>query len=829
MTISSEPIFSVQHDWLVDGGETGKLIRSMDWSQSPLGPRRLWPQSLCMAVNLCLESPLPSVIAWGPQRTHIYNDQYIPYCAKSHPRSMGQDLKECWPSAWSVMNDVLGMARAGKATRIEDQRIFLERSGRLEEIFFSLVCSPIRDESGSVGGVFIQLVEQHKPAESKPNQINTTEPEDRIHRLVESNIVGVFSGDLAGHINDANDEMLRVVGYTREDLLAGKINWKEMTPPEFREATARAESELRRNGTCIPYQKEYIRKDGSHAPVIVWSALVEGAPAKAVAFVLDLSERERTQEALRRSEEQWQDAFENNPTMYFIIDASGTVISVNSVGAEQLGYTVDELVGHSVLQVFPETEQAKAKRHVALCLEQPGRPMSWEIRKVRKNGSLLWVRETAKAVMREKGPIVLIVCEDITVRVETQENLRRSEAFLAEAQKISHTGSWYWNVSSDTIIWSDEHYRLFGLDPKARIVPTFNLFLHAIHHEDRERIQRILDEATRKGSEFDFEYRIALPEGQVKYLQAVGKPIVKESGGGVDYDYVGTTMDITARKQAEDALRQAHDALEKRVQERTCELQETNQRLELEIVERKRAEAVLARRSQELARSNAELEQLAYIASHDLQEPLRMVASYLQLIESRYSERLDADGHEFIEYAVDGARRMQALIDDLLRYSRVGTKAKPMQAVECATVIKAAMQALRLAISESGARITWSNLPTIVGDETQLTQLFQNLIGNAIKFRRDAPPEIDIRADAEDGFWRISVRDNGIGIDPEYRDRIFEMFQRLHGSKVYPGNGIGLTICRKIVERHGGRIWVESTLGQGSTFIFTLSQNPGDA
>ena len=827
MTISTESVFSDQHEWLIGGGETGRLIRSMNWSRSHLGPRRLWPQSLCTSISLCLESPLPSAIVWGPQRSHIYNDQYIPYCIENHPQSMGRDVKECWPSSWSAINDVLGLAWAGKATRIEDLRIFLERSGHLEEFFFALVCSPIRDESGCVGGAFIQLVEQHKPAESKSHPINTTEPQERIHQLVESNIVGVFSGDLGGRINDANEEMLRIVGYTREDLFTGKMNWKEMTPPEFREATVRAESELRRTGACTPYQKEYIRKDGSRVPVFVWSALVEGAPSKGVAFVLDLSERERTQEALRRSEEQWRDVFENNPTMYFIIDASGTVISVNSVGAEQLGYTVDELIGHSVLQVFPETEQAKAKQHVALCLERPGQPTNWEIRKVRKDGSILWVRETAKAVMREKGIIILIVCEDITERVEAQENLRRSEAFLAEAQKISHTGSWYWNVSSDTIIWSEEHCRIFGLDPKANLVPTFNLFLHAIHPDDREHVQHILDEAVQKGSEFDFEYRIVLPNEQVKYLQGVGKPIVKASDHMDDYDYIGTTMDITAHKHAEEALRQAHNALEKRVQERTRELQESNQHLELEIVERKRAEAVLARRSQELVRSNAELEQLAYIASHDLQEPLRMVASYLQLIESRYSDRLDTDGHEFIGYAVDGAHRMQALIDDLLRYSRIGTKAKPMQAVPCATVVKTAMQALQLAISETGTRITLSDLPMIIGDETQLTQLFQNLIGNAIKFRRCDPPEINIHADSEDGFWRISVRDNGIGIEAEYRDRIFEMFQRLHSSKVYPGNGIGLTICRKIVERHGGRIWVESTPGQGSTFIFTLSQNPG--
>lgn len=841
MTISSESVLSDQNDWLIDGGEMGKLIRSMDWSQTPLGPRRLWPQSLRMATSLCLESPVPSAIAWGPQRTHLYNDAYRLFCGENHPQSMGRDLRECWPSAWPAISDAIGLARTGKATRLENQRILARRAGHLEETFFTFSFSPIRDESSGVGGVFIQLAEltqhtlagRHANAEGAapdrlspaPTHGGITKPEERIRQLVESNIVGVFSANLDGRINEANDEMLRIVGYTHDDLAAGKVNWKKMTPPESRAATARAEDELRRTGTCIPYQKEYIRKDGSRIPVIIWSALIEGAPETGLSFVLDLSERERTQEALRRSEEQWRDVFENNPTMYFMIDASGIVVSVNSVGAEQLGYTVDELVGHSVLLVFPESEQPEALRHVALCLENPGQPMSWEIRKVRKNGSLLWVRETARAVVREKNQlIILIVCEDITERVETQEKLRRSEAFLAEAQKISHTGSWCWNIPSGALVWSEEHSRIFGLDPKAKIAPAFDRFLQLVHPDDRSRVQSILDEAIRKGRGFDCEYRIVLSGGQMKYVQGVGKPVMKLSGK-ID-DYIGTTMDITPRKQAEDALRQAHDALEKRVQERTRELKEINQRLEQEIVERKRAEAVLARRSQELASSNDELEQLAYIASHDLQEPLRMVASYMQLIESRYQHLLDADGHEFIGYAVDGARRMQALIDDLLTYSRIGTKGKPMQPIDCAAIVKTTLQSLRVAIAETGARITCSTLPTVVGDEMQLTQLFQNLIANAIKFRRCNPPEIGICANAEEGCWRISVRDNGIGIDAEYYGRIFEMFQRLHSSKAYPGNGIGLTICRKIVERHGGRIWVESTPGKGSTFTFTLSQNP---
>jgi signal transduction histidine kinase len=256
--------------------------------------------------------------------------------------------------------------------------------------------------------------------------------------------------------------------------------------------------------------------------------------------------------------------------------------------------------------------------------------------------------------------------------------------------------------------------------------------------------------------------------------------------------------------------------------QRTCELQASNQQLEVEVGERKHAEAAQAKLSQELARSNTELEQLAYVASHDLQEPLRMVASYMQLLERKYEGKLDAEAHEFIGFAVDGAKRMQALIIDLLTYSRLGSAVIPMQPTDCTKVVESALGSLGPAVVESGAQIEHGDLPVVMGNAAQLTQLFQNLLANAIKFRGDRAPRIAVSAEPDDSFWRFSVQDNGIGIDPEYFERIFGMFQRLHNRSAYPGTGIGLAICKKIVERHGGRTWVESAPGKGAVFKFTL-------
>ncbi len=248
-----------------------------------------------------------------------------------------------------------------------------------------------------------------------------------------------------------------------------------------------------------------------------------------------------------------------------------------------------------------------------------------------------------------------------------------------------------------------------------------------------------------------------------------------------------------------------------------------------DVTEKKSAEEALAKKAEELARSNADLEQFAYVASHDLQEPLRMVARYTQLLARRYKDKLDADALEFIQYAVDGANRMQQLINDLLTYSRVGSSAQEFQRVDCSTILGQTIANLRDAIEATGALVTNDDLPTVLGDGTQFIQLCQNLVGNALKFRSSNAPQVHVSAVARsrpgsgpDKEWLFAVRDNGIGIDPQFADRIFVIFQRLHTQAQYPGTGIGLAICKKIVERHGGHIWVQSQLGQGATFFFTL-------
>jgi len=247
-----------------------------------------------------------------------------------------------------------------------------------------------------------------------------------------------------------------------------------------------------------------------------------------------------------------------------------------------------------------------------------------------------------------------------------------------------------------------------------------------------------------------------------------------------------------------------------------------------DVTDRRAAERALADRARELARSNAELEQFAYVASHDLQEPLRAVVSYLQLLERRYRSQLDERADKYIGYAVDGARRMQTLINDLLAYSRVGRRGDERTSVDLEAILGRVLASLEVGIQESGATVTHDPLPTVMSDPVALGQLLQNLVGNAIKFRGEDPPRVHISATRQEHAWQIAVRDNGIGIAPEYQERIFILFQRLHGRDEYAGTGIGLAICKKIVERLGGTLRVESTAGAGSTFLFTLPDQMSD-
>ena len=300
------------------------------------------------------------------------------------------------------------------------------------------------------------------------------------------------------------------------------------------------------------------------------------------------------------------------------------------------------------------------------------------------------------------------------------------------------------------------------------------------------------------------------PPGTIEFIEAMA-PLLGEA---------------IHRFQAEAELAHYRDRLEELVRQRTSELETANTRLQVEIAERKRAQEVLQETAQELERSNRDLEQFAYVASHDLQEPLRAVGGYVRLLQHRFPEKLDAKAIEYVEGAAQGAARMERLITDLLAFARVGTQPGGFAVSDFNSLLSDALHNLQTSIQAAQVSIHREPLPSLPADSTQIVQLFQNLIANAIKFRSERPPELRVGARPEPGRWVFWVRDNGIGIDPQYFPRIFQVFQRLHTRKTYPGTGIGLAICKRIVERHGGAVWLESQVDQGSTFYFSIPTTP---
>lgn len=395
------------------------------------------------------------------------------------------------------------------------------------------------------------------------------------------------------------------------------------------------------------------------------------------------------------------------------------------------------------------------------------------------------------------GNVVRMIeyCLDITERRRAEEALRRSEERYALAQRAADVGSWDWDIETNELFWSEQIEPLFGFG-RGGFEGTYDAFLNTVHPDDRDYVVESVDACLEDPErEYAIDHRIVWPNGDVRWVSETGNVIRDAEGRPIRM--LGVVQDITRSKEAEMAL---------------------------------------ARKTAELARSNAELEQFAYIASHDLQEPLRKVRAFGDRLEAKYGDLLDERGRDYLDRMRNAAHRMQHLINALLSYSRVTTRARAYEPVDLNEILQEVLSDLELRVAQSGGRVETGDLPTIEADSLQMRQLFQNLLANALKFHREGQVPVAWvtsrcftarEAGDEEGFLdiafcRIFVEDDGIGFDEKYVDRIFDPFQRLHGRGEYEGTGIGLAICRKIVERHGGTITAESRPGEGSTFIVTL-------
>ncbi len=488
--------------------------------------------------------------------------------------------------------------------------------------------------------------------------------------------------------------------------------------------------------------------------------------------------------------------------LLFLLSPEGRIVRANQAALAVLEYGEEELIGQELEIILTDEGRKEA------LLGRAGPTGQLTIDAINDAAMTLTTKlgkhipvSVSMSPVHINGDIQGIVCvaQDITERKRAERELREREERLKILFDFAPDAYYLNDFKGKFIDGNIAAEKLIGYKKEELIGKSFLKLNLLPAHQLPKAAALLAKNAMGKPTGPD-EFTLNRKDGTQVTVEISTFPVNVHDEALV----LGIARDITERKRAEEELQKARDELELRVEERTAELKKT---------------------MTELSRSNAELQEFAYVASHDLQEPLRMVTSYVQLLGRRYQGKLDADANDFIGYAVDGVSRMQNLINGLLAYSRVATRGKVFEPADCAAALDQALANLGAAIEESGAVISHDPLPTVMSDSTQLVQLFQNLVGNAIKFHGDEPPRVHVSAEQKGGEWVFSIRDNGIGIDPEYAERIFGVFQRLHSREEYPGTGIGLAICRRIVERHGGRIWVESQNGTGSTFYFTMPMN----
>jgi PAS domain S-box-containing protein len=480
---------------------------------------------------------------------------------------------------------------------------------------------------------------------------------------------------------------------------------------------------------------------------------------------------------------------EASPDAMVVVSANGEIVLLNAQAEKQFAYRRDELLGQDVKRIIPEgfAERliADRTRTTAEALaQQIGSGI--ELNGRRKDGSEFPIEIMLSPLESTEGILVTAAIRDITERKRVEDALRQSEErFRLMASGVKDYANVMLDPEGFIVSWNEGAERLKGYRAEEIIGQHFSRFYAA--------------EDIRKGMPA-MELKQAIENGR---FEGEGWRIRKDGSRFL------ANVVVTALRDEKGRLRGFG-------------------KITRDITERKRSEEHLTKTMEDLKRSNDELGQFAYVASHDLQEPLRMVASYTQLLAQRYKGRLDSDADEFIAFAVDGCNRMQCLIQDLLSYSRAGANAEPLREISCEDALEKTLRNLRATIRDSGAMVTHDSLPTIMMDETQLVQVLQNLIGNAIKYRGAEPPQVHVSATRKGGNeWVFSVRDNGMGIEAKYFQRIFILFQRLHGQKEFEGTGIGLAMCKKIVDRLGGRIWVESQAMKGATFYFALPTGDG--
>ena len=704
----------------------------------------------------------------------------------SRDELIGQQVKNIIPEGFAerLIADGTRSAAEALAQQIGTGIELIARRKDGSEFPIEIMLSPLGSAEGILVTAAIRDISMRKDSETHLAQM-----EGRYRGLLEAAPDAMVVVNPAGEIVLLNVQAEKQFGYSRDELVGQQV--RNIIPEGFAErliadgTRSAAEALAQQIGTGIELNGR--RRDGTEFPIEIMLSPLESADGVLVtAAIRNITTRRDAEAHLAQMEGRYRGLLEAAPDAMVVVNPAGEIVLLNVQAEKQFGYHRDELVGQKVKNIIPEgfAERliADGTRSAAEALaQQIGTGI--ELNGRRKDGTEFPIEIMLSPLESADGVLVTAAIRNITTRRDAEAHLAQMEGRYRGLLEAAPDAMVVVNPAGEIVLLNVQAEKQFG------------------YHRDELVGQKVKN---------------IIPQGFAERLIADGTRSAPEALA----QQIGTGIELNGRRK---------DGSEFPIEIMLSPLESAEGVLVTaairNITERKKSEERLVQTVGELKHSNDELQQFAYVSSHDLQEPLRMVTSYTQLLAGRYKGRLGSDADEFIAFAVDGCNRMQGLIKDLLAYSRAGTNGMGLCEISAENALKGALANLRATIDQSSAVVTHDALPAIWADETQLTQVFQNLVGNAIKYHGTEVPHVHVSATKNGGNeWTFSVRDNGLGIDPQYFDRIFIIFQRLHGRDEFEGTGIGLAICKKILERLGGRIWVESQPEKGSTFYFALPE-----
>ncbi|MBL7933481.1 MAG: PAS domain S-box protein [Bacteroidia bacterium] len=681
-----------------------------------------------------------------------------------------------------------------------------------EEHWSEISFYPIRNENDIVGTACYarniterKLFEKQLESQTKNILIVKNELEYSELRLKQAQSiarVGSWEVDFASNSSIWSDEAYNIYGLEPGDHKLSFEEWRSFIHPEDLPGF---EAEMKRHREALDessFKHRIICKNGKIKHVISESRFEfddSGKPVGLYGVVHDITARVRAEKKLVESHTLLKKLTDNLPlaVYQFEIDPLGNMsFPFMSTAIQLLVPNVDiDLIKKDVSPIFAAVHPEDLPSLITSIQESKNTLENWQLEfRILEGENLKWINGFSRPQKKEDGSVVWYgYLRDITEKRQITEEIRTAKERYDLIAKATNDALYDWDLTTEEVYRSGDGLKvLFGYEDKD-VIAESDFWHKRVHPEDADlcysKLKQTLADPTR--STCDQEYRFRKADGTYAYV--FDKGIILRDSNGVAQRMIGATQDVTRLKESETLLKDLNEKLEKR--------------------------------AKELALSNAELEQFAYIASHDLQEPLRMVTSFLTQLENKYKEKLDDKAKQYIHFATDGAIRMRRLILDLLEYSRVGKQVNAKVMTDSNTLVSESIKFNKHLIEETKAIVTWKSLPIVYGCNSRLLQVFQNLIGNALKYQQPgARPEVTIIATESDSHWQFTVSDNGIGIEEKYFEKIFIVFQRLHNKDEYSGTGIGLAICKKIVEGHDGQIWVESILGEGTRFHFTLAK-----